>query len=102
MIIHDRKGDYSWLSTSKCVPKATPTVEDNPGSTQDVYLWGLSDDGKKALITSAGSNMIDNLKLAISSPPPRQREKISSCTTESRRRCFLSPLGQAEPGWMLM
>jgi hypothetical protein len=62
VIIHDRKGDYSWLSTSKCVPVLDPAVEDNPGSTADVSLWGLSDDGKKALITSSGSNMIDNLK----------------------------------------
>jgi hypothetical protein len=62
VIIHDRKGDLSWLSTSKCVPKVSPAVEENPGSTQDVFLWGLSDDGKKALITSSGSHMIDNLK----------------------------------------
>jgi hypothetical protein len=61
VIIHDRKGNRSWLSTSKCVPEGAPNDE-NPGSTEDVFLWGLSDDGKKALITSSGTNMADNLK----------------------------------------
>jgi hypothetical protein len=59
VIIHDRKVERSWLSSSMCVPEGQ---ESNPGSSQDVFLWGLSDDGKNALISSAGQNMIDNLE----------------------------------------
>jgi hypothetical protein len=91
VIIHDRKADQSWLSTSKCVPDG---AEENPGSSQDVFLWSLSDDGKKALITSDGANMIDNLQPDCSSAAFKGvfSRDGSNCMDPSLGECYTSVL----------
>lgn len=62
VVVHDRKADETFLSSSKCIPdQVTPVPTRNPGSTQDVDLWDLSSDGKKMLISTNGSNLPDNL-----------------------------------------
>jgi hypothetical protein len=95
VMIHDRKGDYSWISTSKCSPQRGGTSIPNPGSTEDVFLWGLSDDGKKALLTSAGTYMIDNLDPQCTSAADLKGVFIrdgSNCNSPSFGECSTSVL----------
>jgi hypothetical protein len=53
IVIHDRKWEETWLSTSLC-----DLAKLGADANQD--LWSISDDGRKVLFTSAATNLADN------------------------------------------
>lgn len=55
IVIHDRKWEETWLSTSLC-------DLGKPGADASQDLWGISDDGRKVLFTSAATNLADNVE----------------------------------------
>jgi hypothetical protein len=62
ILIHDRKANDTFLSTSKCRPDfVAPVPTQNPGSDRDVSLWDLSEDGKQVLLSTRGIYMRDNV-----------------------------------------
>lgn len=63
VVVHDRRADDTFLSTSKCVPNfgPAPLPTRNPGSNRDVELWDISEDAQKMFITTDGDYMRDNV-----------------------------------------
>jgi hypothetical protein len=57
IVVHDRKWEETWLSTSKC-------DESKVGADEDVNLWQISEDGQKIIFSSAATNQYDNLSPA--------------------------------------
>lgn len=59
--IHDRKWEENFLSSSKCDPdKDALHIMRGPNGRQ--YLWDMSDDGRFLLVSSAATNVRDNLE----------------------------------------
>jgi hypothetical protein len=84
IMVHDRKFEYSWLSAGKC--DAIPN-----GSS---YLWGMSDDGRKLLLTSGAGNIIDNLSPVCTDGSPYNDVYIrdgGNCNV-GRGQCYTSVL----------
>jgi hypothetical protein len=54
IVVHDRKWEETWLSTSKC-------EEARGGADEDATLWQISEDAQNILFSSAASNQYDNL-----------------------------------------
>jgi hypothetical protein len=57
--VHDRKYESSFLSSSNCDAANNSGIKQ--GGNGPSYLWQLSDDGRKILMSSQARNMIDNL-----------------------------------------
>lgn len=57
--VHDRKYEANFLSSSNCDPDKNNGVKQ--GADGPSYLWQLSDNGRKILMTSRAHNAIDNL-----------------------------------------
>lgn len=55
IVVHDRKFEESWLSTSSSEAAC------RQGAADSLFLSGLSDDGKKILFTTSASNVFNNL-----------------------------------------
>jgi hypothetical protein len=55
IVVHDRKWEETWLSTSKCVGAGQP-------ADRDANLWHISTDAQKILFSSSATNQYDNLE----------------------------------------
>jgi hypothetical protein len=78
--IHDRKFEQTWLSLSKCA------VAPPDG---DSFLWGLSDDGAKVLMSSTATNQIDNL-----TPTCTDSGSVSDMFIRNGQNCDDAALGE--------
>jgi hypothetical protein len=56
IVVHDRKFEQTWLSTSKNKPEC------RIGALDSLSLAGLSDDGSKILLSTSATNVINNLE----------------------------------------
>lgn len=81
--IHDRKFEETWLSLSQCT-RANGVIPD-----ADSFIWGLSDDGSKILMTSLATNVIDNL-----SPVCADAAGIADVFIRNGQSCNSAALGE--------
>jgi hypothetical protein len=59
IVVHDRKWEETWLSTSKCLPATS-------GADRNAILWQINESGEKIIFSSNASNQYDNLSPACS------------------------------------
>jgi hypothetical protein len=92
--VHDRKFETNMLSSSNCDPENHSDVK--YGANALSRLWQLGDDGKLMLLTSAATNVIDNLSPTCSdSIDPKQDLFIrdgSNCHEPGTGACYTSVL----------
>jgi hypothetical protein len=94
VVVHDRRAEDTFLSSAKCVPTITPAPTQNPGSSGNVDLWDITEDGKQMLLTSNGDYMPDNVSPACGTTVyagPFIRDG-GDCVSPSRGNCQTNAL----------
>lgn len=92
--VHDRKFEVIMLSSSKCDPENNSDVKQGANARSE--LWQLGDDGRLLLLTSAATNVIDNLSPTCSDSVNAKQDLFlrdgANCHEPGTGGCYTSVL----------